>query len=166
MERRKPRPVFVSRRIEAPAHVIFEVLIDPTAHPTFDGSGMLRDGGSIALVTGVGDAFTTKLYLPDVGDYEMRNNVVEYELNRRIGWEPTPGDRVAAISSGLAIGASQGYRWGFELTPDGAEATIVTEIFDCSEASEYVREAVNDGQGWIESMTKSLERLDQLVCPT
>jgi hypothetical protein len=66
----------------------------------------------------------------------------------------------------LAIGASQGYRWGFELTPDGAEATIVTEIFDCSEASEYVREAVNDGQGWIESMTKSLERLDQLVCPT
>ena len=110
----------------------------------------------------MGDVFTTKMHLPDLGDYEMRNNVVEYELNKRIGWEPTPGDQAAAINSGLAIGARQGYRWGFELTADGVEATIVTEIFDCAEASEYVREAVNDGEGWIESMFESLKRLEQL----
>ncbi len=33
---------------------------------------------------------------------------------------------------GFAAGALGGQRWSFELTPDGPDATIVTEIFDCS----------------------------------
>jgi hypothetical protein len=40
--------------------------------------------------------------------------------------------------------------------------TIVTEIFDCSSASEELREAVENGASWIESMTATLARLDQL----
>ncbi len=163
MERKVPGLVSVSRRICAQAQLIFGVLADPARHPEFDGSGMVRRGGSTALVGKVGDVFSMKMYLPELGDYEMRNIVVEYELNRRIAWEPTPGDEVAAVNSGLAIGTSQGYRWGFELAPDGLDGTIVTESFECSEASAFVREAVTDGERWIASMCESLERLE-LLC--
>ena len=36
------KPIEVSRRIEAPAAPIFEVLANPQRHMDFDGSGMLR----------------------------------------------------------------------------------------------------------------------------
>jgi hypothetical protein len=49
-----------------------------------------------------------------------------------------------------------------QLTPDSPDATVVTEIFDCSGASAYVREAVSDGKDWIEAMTTTLQRLDAL----
>lgn len=39
----------------------------------------------------IGDVFVMKMYYSELGDYEMNNRVVEYELNRRIGWEPEPG---------------------------------------------------------------------------
>jgi hypothetical protein len=32
-----------------------------------------------------------KMYYSELGDYEMNNHVVEYDLNRRIGWEPESG---------------------------------------------------------------------------
>ena len=32
-----------------------------------------------------------KMYFSGLGDYEMNNHVVEYELDRRIGWEPEAG---------------------------------------------------------------------------
>jgi hypothetical protein len=38
----KGKPVEVSRRIEAPAAVIFKILANPQRHMDFDGSGMLR----------------------------------------------------------------------------------------------------------------------------
>jgi hypothetical protein len=53
----------------------------------------------------------------------MNNHVVEYEQDRRIGWE----------------------------------------IYDCSRASEERRAGMDNGRVWIESMTKTLERLDALI---
>jgi hypothetical protein len=89
----------------------------------------------------------------------MDNHVVEYELNRRIGWAP--------VQHGAARVADDpdrnGSEWTFELTPDGPKATLVTEIFDCSRSPDQVRAAVDNGNGWIETMTKTLERLAQ-VC--
>ena len=49
--------------------------------------------------------------------------------------------------------------------PDGPNATVVTEIYDCSRAPELVRAIVDNGNGWIESMSKTLERLAGL-CAT
>jgi uncharacterized protein YndB with AHSA1/START domain len=153
------KPVAVSRRIDAPADAVFRVLSNPSRHPDIDGSGMLREGASNTEVSGVGDVFIMKMHFPDMGDYEMDNHVVEYKLNRRIAWEP--------VQSGAALSAEDptrnGSRWKFELTPDGPDATLVTEIYDCSGSPDEVRVAVDNGEGWVEGMTKTLELLAQ-VC--
>src|ERR1700689_2815876 len=85
------QPVTVSRRICAPARHIFQVLADPARHAEFDGSESLRGAGSAEVISGVGDVFVMRMYFPHLGDYEMNNHVVEYEPDRRIGWEPEAG---------------------------------------------------------------------------
>jgi len=84
------QPVAVSRRICAPAHDIFQILASPARHPEFDGSQSLRGAGSTAVISDVGDVFVMKMHFSHIGDYEMNNHVVEYEPDRRIGWEPEP----------------------------------------------------------------------------
>lgn len=152
----------VSRRISAPAHSIFQILASPARHADFDGSGMVREAVTTEIVSGAGDIFVMKMYYSQLGDYEMNNHVVEYEPDRRIGWEPEPGrghPRAAPSGSG---GARRGQRWSYQLTPDGPDATIVTEIYDCSLVDEDQRRGMDNGNVWLESMTKTLERLDRL----
>jgi hypothetical protein len=90
-----------------------------------------------------------KMYLARLGDYETKNHVVEYELDRRIGWEPEGRSR-------------PGHRWIFDLVPDGPDATVVTEIYDCSRAPADRRVTVEQGGIWIDAITKTLARLDEL----
>ena len=47
------------------------------------------------------------------------------------------------------------------LTPDGPDATIVTETYDCSRAPEEERAGMNDGQVWRSAMAATLEGLDR-----
>jgi hypothetical protein len=162
MEEQHRGIVRVSRRVDALPQVIFEVLTDPVRHAAFDGSGMLRGSESPKVLKQVGDTFLMKMCLPDLGDYKMLNVVVALELNRRIAWEPRPGDQAAVEIGGLPIGAEQGYRWMFELVPDGPDATVVTETFDCSAAPLEIREAVRDGRDWLEGMAASLDKLSTL----
>ncbi|WP_440071489.1 hypothetical protein [Streptosporangium sp. OZ121] len=154
-------PVSVSRRIPAPASRIFDILTDPAKHIELDGSGMLRGAVSPQVVSGVGDVFTVKMHYRELGDYEMINHIVEYETNRRLAWEPEAGlghpDSLPESSS-----ARWGHRWGFTLTPDGANATTVTHTYDCSRVPEKTRKNMDDGRVWIVSMTATLERLDAL----
>ena len=154
--------VSVSRRIAAQASAIFRVLADPACHTALDGSGMLRGARRPPVLAQVGDTFTMAMYLPALGDYLMLNRVVAFERDRLIVWEPTPGDSVSARNSGLPIGTPQGYRWGFQLEPNG-DATIVTELFDCTDAAQSIRDAVQDGQGWVEDMKSTLEHLAALT---
>lgn len=156
MKEDKRKPVMVARRIGAPAADLFRILTDPRSHPDIDGSGMLRGAVSWAVISGVGDVFVMRMHASRLGDYEMNNHVVEYEPDRRIGWEPEAG------RGHPRSGRSWGQRWSFELTPDGPDATIVTEIYDCSRAPEQERAGIDNGNAWIESMTKTLERLDAL----
>jgi len=150
------QPVAVSRRICAPARDIFQVLADPVRHPEFDGSAMLRGAGSTAVISGVGDVFVMKMYYSQIGDYVMNNHVIEYEQDRRIGWEPESG------RGHPRAGRSWGQRWSYQLTPDGPDATVVTEIYDCSRAPEEQRAGMDDGKVWLEAMARTLERLDAL----
>jgi len=145
--------VAVSRRIEAGASEIFQILADPRRHTEIDGSEMLRGAITDSVVSGVGDVFAMRMYYEQFGDYEMNNHVVEFELDRRITWEPERRDLEEDMWH---------HRWGFELTPDGAGATVVTETFDCSRAPEEGRNAVKNGQAWLGAMTATLERLDAL----
>ena len=156
----------VSRRIEAPATLIFAILANPQRHQDFDGSDMLRGAVDDRRISGVGDTFTMKMHrLGD--DYLMINYVVEFELNRRIFWAPAPGDPSRAEGNDPSkVGIPAGYRWGYSLAPDGDDATVVTEVFDYDALPE---ELLRDGATWIngnnsvlESMTASLEGLDIL----
>lgn len=162
----KSNVVEVSRRIEAPADHIFEILANPQRHVDFDGSRMLRGALLDRPISKVGDTFTMKMHRFG-DDYLMLNYVVEFEPNRRIFWEPAPGDTSRAEGNDPAkVGIPAGYRWGYILTPDGDHATVVTEVFDDSTLS---KELLHDGGAWIngantvrESMTASLEKLEKI----
>jgi hypothetical protein len=116
----------------------------------------------LGLPSRAGDTFTIAMYLPELGSYLMLNRIITWEQDRRIVWEPTPGDAVASRNAELPVGASQGYAWGFELQPDGG-TTTVTEMFDCTEAAQGIRDAVEDGQTWVPAMRRTLERLAAIV---
>lgn len=152
--------VSVSRRIDAPAEVIFGILADPRHHLELDGSGMLRGAVTEAVVTGVGDVFVMRMYFQPIGDYEMNNHIVEFETNRRIVWEPAAGH---GHPDEDADDARWGQQWGFELTPDGPNATVVTESYDCATVPAQERENMRDGEVWLDSMAATLKRLAELA---
>jgi hypothetical protein len=157
------QPVTVSRRIEAPASVIFRVLADPRRHLEIDGSGMLRGAVTQTPVSGAGDVFVMRMYYSEHGNYEMDNHVVEFEQDRRIAWEPVAGKGHPGAAQGSTAEARWGHRWGYELAPDGPGATVVTEFYDCSRAPEGERIGMDNGRIWATSMARTLERLDRAV---
>ena len=153
--------VSVSRHIDVPAERLFALLADSANHPLIDGSGMVREPSPAVKVSRAGDAFVMDMHHERFGDYQMRNEVVEYEAGRRLTWEPA---RVAASPEEQeAIGDPAHYRWGYELSLDGPGATLVTETFDCTRSPEDLREAVKEGEGWRDAMTASLARLELLA---
>jgi uncharacterized protein YndB with AHSA1/START domain len=153
--------VSVTRRIDAPAERLFALLTDSANHPLIDGSGMVREPAPSARLSGIGDSFLMDMHHAQWGDYQMRNEVIEYEAGRRLAWEPT---RVADSPEDQAdLGDPPHYRWGYELSPDGPGATLVTETFDCTRSPEDLREAVKEGEGWRDAMTASLAKLELLA---
>lgn len=149
--------VEVSRRIQASAAELFRILADPKLHLVIDGSDMLRGAETEEAVTAVGDVFIMNMHFHTLGDYQMDNHVVEFEPNVCIEWEPVAG------AGHPEVGERVGHRWGFRLSPDGPEATIVTETYDCSRAPQDFREQMNNGTMWRQSMEDTLTRLDEIV---
>ena len=107
-------------------------------------------------VTGIGDVFTMAMHFPALGDYEMDNHVVEFERDRRIAWEPAPGRGHPEAGSDNRWG----HRWRFELVPDGPDATVVTETYDCSGAPDAAR-TTDGGRLWLDAMAATLARLEE-----
>jgi hypothetical protein len=155
-------PVSVSRTIEAPAATLFDVLAHSANHPLIDGSGMLREVPGNVVLTGVGEVFAVRMHNDEMGDYEMSNHVVEFELNRRITWEPVM-TAATRPEDQAAIGDKADHRWSYQLTPVDERSTLVTETFDCSRSPEWLRRAVRGGDRWIASMTATLEKLEKLA---
>jgi hypothetical protein len=99
-------------------------------------------------------------------DYEMINYVVEFEPDRRIFWEPAPGDLETAGDDPSRIGVPAGYRWGYVLAPTDDGGTLVTEVFDCGpDENRWILD--QQGGEWINgrtsvagSMASTLERLE------
>jgi hypothetical protein len=111
------------------------------------------------MITAAGDVFVMRMHDPRIGDFEMNNHVVEFEPNRRIGWEPEHGRGHPGAGE---PDRGRWRRWSFALRPDGPDATIVTEIYDCCQAPEGARTELDNGRVWIETMTTTLERLGTL----
>jgi hypothetical protein len=62
----------------------------------------LREAASGAAISGTGDVFVMRMNDPRIGDFGMYNHVVEYEPDRRIGWEPENGrwHRLTRLTAG------------------------------------------------------------------
>jgi hypothetical protein len=152
----------VSRTINASAGKLFALLADTSNHPIIDGSSMVRDARPGVVIERVGDSFEMGMYREDLGNYEMRNFVVEYVDGRRLVWEPIPAalsgpdDKTEDFEPGH-------YLWGFDLTPVGDDSTVVTETFDCTASPEWLQEATKGGEGWVDAMTATLEKLEALA---
>jgi uncharacterized protein YndB with AHSA1/START domain len=109
------KAVSVERVIAASPDAIFDVLADPRRHAEIDGSGSVRkprEGTPERLTLGAHFGMDMKVGLP----YRMKNEVVEFEEDRRIAWRHI-GHHV----------------WRYQLEPV-AEGTRVTETFDYAPA--------------------------------
>ena len=142
--------VSVSRVIDASPEAIFALLADPSRHQDFDGSGTVRESKEQPERLRLGSTFgmSMKLVVP----YSMVNEVVEFEEDRRISWEP----RMRALAW-----LSGGRVWRYVLEPvDGG--TRVTETWDISKekSNVFVRAA---GKKTRANMGATLARLDEIV---
>ncbi len=100
--------------IDAPAHVIFDILADPRQHSKIDGSGSVQDVtlGPDRLSEGARFGARMKMFgMP----YRITNRVVEFEEDARIAWRHFGG-----------------HRWRYLLETLGDSQTRVTEQFDYS----------------------------------
>ncbi|HEY1916574.1 MAG TPA: GNAT family N-acetyltransferase [Streptosporangiaceae bacterium] len=79
-----------------------------------------------------------------------------------VGWEPEAGRGHPNAAAEGSDSSRWGHRWSYQLTPDGPDATVVTEIYDCSRAPEDERAQMDNGNVWAQSMAETLERLDAL----
>src|SRR5262249_19316578 len=94
------------------------------------------------------------------GHYQVRNVVVDYVADRRLVWAPMTPTSDPAEQHAVDPDC---YEWGYELTPDGPGATVVTETFDCRRSPEDLRERLRDGETWRDAMTASLVKLELLA---
>lgn len=135
-----------SRRIEAPADLIFDLLADPAQHASFDGSDMInKPAGDKSERLRLGSKFAMNMTFK-VLPYRIGNTVVEFDEGRLIAWQH--------------FGK---HRWRYELEEvDGA--TLVTETFDWSTArSPKAIEMAGYPKVNLGNIEKTLERLAEVA---
>jgi uncharacterized protein YndB with AHSA1/START domain len=115
------RVVSTSRRIAAPATVIFELIADPDRQPEWDGNDNLAQAATGQRVRGVGDVFTMTL----TNGADRENHVVEFDEGRLIAWRPSePG------------AAPPGHLWRWQLEPTDDATTVVTHTYDWTDLTD------------------------------
>jgi len=110
------RAISLTKVVDAPRQVVFDLLADPAQHPLIDGSGTVRaarGGNPERLSLGARFGMDMKLGVP----YSIRNTVVEFEEGTLIAWRHFFG-----------------HRWRWQLGDAGEGRTEVTETFDWSTA--------------------------------
>ncbi len=127
--------ISATRRIAAPADVIFDIISDPAGQVAVDGSHMLVTAPDATPLAAVGDSFTMDMDREALGDlplgqYTVLNTVTKIEPGRLLEW-----------NVGSAEHGPLGHVYGYELVPDG-DATEVTSYCDWSGISDAVRERV------------------------
>lgn len=145
--------VSVQRLIPAPPEAIFDLLVDPDRHVEVDGSGAVRAARSGGRRLGLGDSFGMDMRAGFA--YATRNEVVEFEENRRIAWRTLAGGPLSRVLGGRI--------WRYELTPrDGG--TLVRETWDISTEARASRPFIRRMAGMTRrNMERTLERIAEVV---
>ena len=140
-----PYLVSVERVIDAPAQLLFDFVADPANHPRIDGSGTVqkaRPDNPAGLSPGARFSMDMRIVAP----YVIKNEVVEFEEGRQIGWRHFNGHI---------------WRWIFE---PGADGTRVTEQWDARPARfKLALRVLGFDRSARDGMAKSLDRLATLA---
>ena len=107
---------------------------------------MVREPVRTGALSKAGDTFRMNMHHDEWGDYQMHNEVVEFQAGARLVWAAARVEAAGPEQQEVLRSAS--YRWGFEFLPDGPDTTLVTETFDCTRSPDELREAVREGEGW------------------
>lgn len=121
----------VSRTVDAAPEQVFAVIADPGTHTDVDGSTLLRGLVEGSTLTGVGDEFVMDMHNRILGDYQVRNVVVAFEENRKIGWAPHLHPE-GAYADKLGDMKPGGHTYTWELEPTESGGTAVTQTYDWS----------------------------------
>ena len=144
--------VSVERVVPSLPGPIFDLLADPRRHRELDGSGTVREAfdGPERLHLGARFGMSMKAGAP----YRMINEVVEFEVDRRIAWQPRPDSGMLARFIGGRI-----FRYELEPVEGG---TRVRQTWDISQ--ERIPALVLPLRGLTRlSMRRSLARIEELV---
>jgi uncharacterized protein YndB with AHSA1/START domain len=110
--------------VAAPAATVWELIVEPSHQPAWDGNDNLGSAETGQRVRAVGDVFRTTLSKGAVRE----NHVVELEEGRRIAWRPAePGSQPF------------GHLWRWELEPGPDGTTLVTHTYDWTELRDETR---------------------------
>ena len=132
--------------IDAPAEVIFDILIQPRRHAEIDASQSVQYVIEGPERLGSGDAFKVRM---KVGvSYWVTNKVLEFKPNRRITWAHLLGNQ-----------------WTYELTPLSPTRTLVRETNNLRTAGwkASLSPVARKQEAIRRSIAKSLVRLKKLA---
>lgn len=123
--------------IEAAAEVVFAVLTNPARHAAIDGTGWVGEAIDSQPIKKSGQVFRMIMFHPlhPEGNYEMHNQVLDFEQDRVISWRP--GFVEDAATGRLGFG---GWTWRYDLAASGTHACEVTHTYDWSAVGPGPRE--------------------------
>lgn len=137
----------VSRLVPADRQQIFDLLADPSKHPTFDGSGTVKrpdDDVPGRLAMGAKFGMSMKQGVP----YKITNEVVEFDEPGLIAWRHMGG-----------------HVWRYRLE-EAEGGTMVTEEFDWrSSKGPFLLKLTRAPQRNTKAMEATLDRLVELFSP-
>jgi hypothetical protein len=163
---RVDRVVTVRRLILASASTIFDILADPTKHPQIDGSDTvhglrgapnepptrLHEDAKFVMrmrirPLNIHPAALVQVVVALVNGGKLTNQVVAFEEGRQIAWR----------NFGRHV-------WRWELKPEGARSTLVTETFDYStNLMPWLLETARFPRRNATAMNATLRKLAELV---
>jgi len=148
--------VSVTRRIAAPADVVFRIVSNPAGHVQIDGSGMLESAPDTRPITAAGETFDMDMDraplgdIPEMGKYQVRNTVTQFVPDRLFEWTVGGVDRPPV-----------GHLYGWQIEPVSETECDVTNYCDWTNIPEQAR----SGRSWpivpVEMLERSVENLEQ-----
>lgn len=144
--------------IDAPAEVIFLVLVDPAKHAAIDGTGWVCEPLDSTPLTAAGQIFRMAMYHPNHpdGNYQMANRVQLFDPPNAIAWEP-------GYDAGDGTPRFGGWVWRYDLTPAGPSTTRVTLSYDWSAVPDATRQHIGFPPFPAGHLASSLAHLAELV---